>query len=125
MISISSIPFLMAPPSGNASADSTQSLFTMGSLLLVFVVFYFMMIRPQNKKQKETERMLKALKKGDRVQTIGGLRGVVVSTKEDSVILKVDDDTKMEFVRSAIASVLEQKAVEEAKVIADSDENAK
>ncbi len=84
----------------------------------IFVIMYFFIIRPQNKKQKETEKMVAALKKGDRVITIGGVHGVISSTKEQSVIVKVDDNCKIEFSRSAIASVVAEdkaKADEKAK----------
>ena len=74
-------------------------------IVLIFVIFYFFIIMPQNKKQKETEKMISALKKGDKVITIGGIHGVVTSTKEKTVIVKVDDSTKIEFSRSAISSV--------------------
>jgi preprotein translocase subunit YajC len=78
---------------------------------LVILIFYFLIIRPQNKKKKETQRMLGALKKGDKVVSIGGIRGTVKSVKDQAVILKVDDNTKLEFSKSAIATVLEQKEV--------------
>lgn len=75
----------------------------------VILIFYFMIIRPQNKKQKETERMLKELKKGDKVVTIGGLRGEVQDVKDDTIVIKVDPDsnTKLEFNRSAVASLVQ------------------
>jgi preprotein translocase subunit YajC len=80
--------------------------------IAIIAIFYFLMIRPQNKKQKETQRMLGALKKGDRVITIGGIHGVIQSVKEQSVVLKVDDNVRLEFNRSAISSV-ESAAKEE------------
>ena len=76
---------------------------------LIIIIFYFFIIRPQNKKQKETEKMLSALKKGDKIITIGGIHGVISSTKEKTVIVKVDDDAKIEFSRSAIATVVTEK----------------
>ena len=94
-----------APASGAAGGGQVATTFvTFG---LVIVIFYFLIIRPQNKKQKETKNMLAALKKNDKVATIGGIRGVCQSVKEDTVVVKVDDNTKMEFSKSAIASVLE------------------
>ena len=116
---MSFIPFLQA--GGAASASTSGSL--VGSLLpflLIIVIFYFFLIRPQNKKQKETQKMLDALKKGDKVITIGGIHGTVSSVKENTVIVKVDDDCKLEFNRTAISSVElteEEKAklAEEAK----------
>ncbi len=77
---------------------------------LIILIFYFFIIRPQNKKQKETEKMIAALKKGDKVVTIGGIHGVISSTKEQTVIVKVDDGAKIEFSRSAISSVIADKA---------------
>ncbi len=94
-----------APATGSGSL-----LMTVLPIGLIFVIFYFFMIRPQNKKQKETEKMIAALKKGDKVVTIGGIHGVVSSTKEQTVIVKVDDNTKLEFLRSAIATVVTDKA---------------
>ncbi len=101
---MSFIPFLQV--GGAASASSSSSL--VGSLLpflLIIVIFYLFLIRPQNKKQKETQKMLDALKKGDKVITIGGIHGTVSSVKENTVIVKVDDDCKLEFNRTAISSV--------------------
>ena len=83
-------------------------------LLLIVLIMYFFMIRPQNKKQKETEKMIAALKKGDKVVTIGGIHGVISSTKENTVIVKVDDGAKIEFNRSAIATVITDKPAVEA-----------
>ena len=72
----------------------------------IIAIFYFLMIRPQNKKQKETKEMLAALKKGDKVVTIGGLHGTIQNVKENTVILRVDEGIKLEFNRGAIASVV-------------------
>ena len=111
---MSFIPFLQA--GGAASASTSSSL--IGSLLpflLIIVIFYFFLIRPQNKKQKETQKMLDALKKGDKVITIGGIHGTVSSVKENTVIVKVDDDCKLEFNRTAISSV-ELTEAEKAKL---------
>ena len=87
-----------------AEGGSMASMFvTFG---LVFLVMYFLIIRPQKKKQKQAKSMLETLKKGDRVATIGGIRGVVHSVKDDVVVLKVDDNTKIEFTKGAVATVL-------------------
>jgi len=67
---------------------------------------YFLMIRPQNKKRKEAEKMVAALKKGDKIVTIGGLYGTIQSVKETTVIIKADDNVKLEFLRSAVSSVI-------------------
>ncbi len=80
-------------------------------IMIVFMVlfiafFYFVVIRPQNKKKKEAENMLKAIKKGDKVVTIGGAHGKVVTVKDDVVVLKIDDNAEITFDKSAIARVI-------------------
>jgi len=73
---------------------------------LFFVVLYFLMIAPNQRKQKKWQEMLAQLKTGDRVTTNGGLRGTVLSVKDDVVVLRVQPDgVKLEFVKSAIAAV--------------------
>ena len=100
------IPFLeTATGTAGSASTSSQLLGTFIPFVLIAVIFYFFLIRPQNKKQKETEKMLNALKKGDKVITIGGIHGTVSSVKEKTVIVKVDDDCKLEFNRTAISSV--------------------
>ena len=81
-------------------------------LILIIGIMYFLMIRPQNKKQKELQKMLDALQKGDKVVTIGGIRGTIASVKKDSntVVIKVDDNVKIEFNRSAVASLVSEKS---------------
>lgn len=74
--------------------------------ILFFIVLYFLMILPNQKKQKKWQEMLAQLKSGDRVTTNGGIRGTVLTVKDDVVILKVQPDgVKLEFVKSAIATV--------------------
>ena len=77
------------------------------ALPVVFIAaMYFLMIAPNQKKQKAWAQMLASIKTGDRVTTSGGLRGVVLQVKDDIVILRVQpDNIKLEFVKSAIASV--------------------
>ena len=110
---MSFIPFLTAGAQQAAGPTSLAGSFI--PLLLIIVIFYFFLIRPQNKKQKQTERMLSALKKGDKVITIGGIHGVISSVKENTVIVKVDDDCKIEFNRTAISTV-ELSDAEKAKL---------
>ena len=78
-------------------------------MLLVFVIFYFLLIRPQKKEQQKTERMISQLQKGDKIITIGGIHGVVSSTKEKTIIIKVDDNCKIEINRSAVGAVLKDE----------------
>jgi len=89
--------------------SSFGGLGSMGSLalpILFFVVLYFLMIAPNQKKQKKWQEMLGQLKSGDRVTTNGGLRGTVLTVKDDIVVLRIQPDgVKLEFVKSAIAAV--------------------
>jgi preprotein translocase subunit YajC len=79
---------------------------TLIPLILMFVVFYFLLIRPQQKRQKERMAMLNALKKGDKVITIGGIHGTIVDLTDDRVTLKVSDNTRLVFERSSVNSVV-------------------
>jgi preprotein translocase subunit YajC len=80
----------------------------MGGMLLtfglMFAVMYFLIIRPQQKRQKEHQRMLEAVKKGDRIVTSGGLHGVVKDVREETLLVKVAENTVVELSRSAVAS---------------------
>src|SRR5579863_2302724 len=75
-------------------------------ILLFIPLMYLLMIRPQQKRQKQWQQMLANIKSGDRVTTAGGIRGVIISLKDDSVIIRVaPDNLKLEVAKSAIASV--------------------
>jgi preprotein translocase subunit YajC len=101
-------PLLLGAPQGGAEAGGAGSMIsTFVPFILIIAIFYFLIIRPQNKKQKETQKMLNAIKKGDKVITIGGVHGVIQTVREQSVVIKVDENTKIEFSRSAIASVVD------------------
>lgn len=78
-------------------------------LVLMFVMMYFLILRPQKKKEKERKALLSRIKKNDRVVTAGGIHGLITSVRENEVILRVDDakDVKIKVDRSAIVSLLE------------------
>jgi len=106
MFSLFTLPSMQAALGGGAAgAGGNSGILQILMFVLIFVVFWFFLIRPQKKKQKETEAMIAAVKKNDKVTTIGGIKGVVSSVKEKTVVLKVDENTKMEFNKSAISSV--------------------
>ena len=94
--------------------QSFAGLGNLGSLalpVLFFVVLYFLMIAPNQKKQKKWQEMLGQLKTGDRVTTNGGLRGTVLTVKDDVIVLRIQPDgVKLEFVKSAIAAVTTDEA---------------
>lgn len=81
-------------------------------MLLMFGIFYFLILRPQQKRQRETEDMLKALKKGDKVRTSGGIRGEIVELNESEVWLQIADKVKINVLRSHVATRAEKASTE-------------
>jgi len=121
------LPLLMVPPAaaGTEAAGPGSLLTSFVPLIAIIAIFYFLIIRPQNKKRKETEKMISALKKGDKIITIGGLHGIVQKTpseKDTTVIIKADDDVKLEFLRSAISTVVTQSKEEKIEEKSESGE---
>jgi len=74
-------------------------------LALIFIVFYFLLIRPQKQKEKQHQKMLEALNKNDEVVTSGGIHGTIVGVKEKTVTLRIDDNVKMEIEKNSIAYI--------------------
>ena len=75
----------------------------------IFLIFYFMIIRPQQKRAKEREKMLSNMQKGDKIITSGGMHGTIAGLDEKTVLLQVGDNIKMKFEKSAIASIITSK----------------
>lgn len=93
-----------------AGAAPSNGLLTFLPLLLL-PVLYLVMIRPQQKRQKQWQEMLASIKAGDRITTAGGIRGIILSIKDDGYIIRVaPDNIKLEVAKSAIASVTTQDA---------------
>ncbi len=99
--------FAMGPaPQGGGQPGGVQGL--IGSLLpliLIFVVFYFLLIRPQQKRAKEHKQMLDNLKRGDKVITAGGEYGVVESVGNNTVVLKIAENVKVKYGKNYIAAL--------------------
>lgn len=95
-------------PNGGGSANLISTLIMFGA---IFLIFYFMIIRPQQKRAKEREKMLSALQKGDKVVTSGGIHGTIAGLDDKTVLLQVSDNVKIKFERSAVATVLTSKEV--------------
>ena len=117
------LPLLMGPPPGGEGGGAGFMHFL--PFVFIILIFYFLIIRPQSKKRKETEKVLSALKKGDKVVTIGGLHGVIQSVKETTVIVKADDNVKLEFLRSAISTVVTAAKEDKDEKIEDKSEENK
>jgi preprotein translocase subunit YajC len=84
-------------------AQGNSSMMSLIFMVGIFVVFYFFMIRPQQRRQKEQVKYREAVKKGDRVVTIGGLHGKIVELNNDTMTLEVDKGVKLTFEKSAIS----------------------
>ena len=100
--------FAMAPQGGEGGGGMMSTLIMFGA---IFAIFYFMIIRPQQKKAKEREKMLSEIQKGDKVVTGGGIHGTVAGIDEKTCLIDVGNNVKMKFERSAIASISSSKDV--------------
>jgi len=93
--------YLLTQPAGQGNM-----LMSLLPFVLMFAIFYFLLIRPQQKRAKTRNMMLANVKKGDKVVTIGGMHGKIVELTDDTMVLLVNDSTKLTFNRSAIDSVV-------------------
>ncbi|HUQ49309.1 MAG TPA: preprotein translocase subunit YajC [Terriglobales bacterium] len=95
-----------------AQASSGSSLIGLLPLVFIFVIFYLLLIRPQQKRQKEWAAKLETLKSGDRIVTSGGIKGTIIAVKDDSFHLRVPpDNLRLEVVKSAVVSVAVEEKV--------------
>lgn len=91
-------------------APPPNVLMQMFPLILIFVLFYFVLIRPQQKRQKEHQKLVSALKTGDRVVTNSGIHGTITNVKEQTVMVKIAENVKVEFDRGSITAVAKSEA---------------
>ena len=109
--------FLTAPAAGGMGS-------TMFMLIAMLAIMYFVMIRPENKRKKEAEEMRSAVRKGDKITTIGGIVGTVVDVKENNIVIETSaDQVRIEFAKWALSS--NETAAENAKAEAKKAEEAK
>ena len=95
--------------SGSAPASNINPIVNLLPLILLIFIFYFLLIRPQQKRQKNLDKMIQALKKGDRVVTSGGIIGTIVGIQADYVVLKIGGESaKMEILKTAISGFREK-----------------
>jgi preprotein translocase subunit YajC len=95
--------FAMMPADPGGAGPSPVSMLL--PIVGMLAIFYFLLIRPQQKRQKEMQKMIGALKKGDRVVTASGLYGTVVGMRDDVVVLKIAENVKVEMLKSAVTGV--------------------
>lgn len=99
--------FILAQAAGDAAAPGGGLLGNpMVFMVLMFVMMYFLLIRPQKKRQQEQEALQKGAKAGDQVITLGGMHGTITSVREKTVMVRIADNVKCEFDKSAIATVV-------------------
>lgn len=103
--------FAQTAPAAAAGGDMQSTLMNMLPLVLMFVVLYFVMIRPQMKKQKEHKAMIDALAKGDEVATAGGLLGKVAKLADNAVTLEIATGVEVQLQRSAVVQVLPKGSI--------------
>ena len=101
----------MAPPPGTQPNPTGQLFQMLGMVVFFIVVMYFIMIRPQQKKAREHDQLLKSLKPKDKIVTSGGVVGIVVSVGERSVTIR-SADTKLEVLKSAVTEITERSSSE-------------
>lgn len=97
---------MMAPPAEGGQGGQQSGIFMFVWLGLMIVLFYFMLIRPQKRREKERQALLAAVKTGDRVLFAGGLLGTVANVKDKTLVIKIADGVKVEVLRGAISQVL-------------------
>ena len=95
-------------PDASGAAPGPMAMFM--PLVVMFLIFYILVFRPQSKTRKEHEQMLKGLKKNDEVVTTGGMFGTIVNVKPESITLRIDDNVRVEVEPSAIARLVKSKA---------------
>jgi preprotein translocase subunit YajC len=101
--------YLLAMAQPPQSGQQANPIAAFMPLILIFIIFYFLLIRPQQKKQKEAQKMLSEIQKGDKVITTGGIHGIVANIKEDIISVKIAENVKIDVSRSCIAVVKKEK----------------
>jgi preprotein translocase subunit YajC len=94
-----------ATPAPGAPPSGAQMINSLMFPIALIVIFYFLLIRPQQKRQKEHQKLISSIQSGDAVVTNAGIHGVITNVKEKTVIVRVADNVKLEFDRAAIATV--------------------
>ncbi len=99
---------MAAPPAEGAEGAGQSGMFMFGWLALMVLLFYFMLIRPTKRREKDRQELLNAVKTGDRVLFGGGMLGVVSNVKEKTLMVKIADGVKVEVVRGAVSQILDK-----------------
>lgn len=111
MIPIELLAMATPTPPGTEPNPTGQLLQMVGMFAVLGVMFYFLLIRPQQKQRKEQDNLIKNIKSGDRILMSNGMYGIVTNVKDKSLIVKIADNVKVEIIKSAVSTVV-QKASE-------------
>lgn len=100
---------MAAPAGANGQAGQTSPGFTVGWMVFMVAIFYFVMIRPQRRREKERKAMIETVKSGARVLLTSGIIGEIATVKEKTLLVRIAENTKIEVLKSAVSQVLEEK----------------
>jgi len=104
-----SIAYAMGAPGGAAGQSAGSGFSGLFMMVIIFGIFYFILIRPQQKKVKEHKKMVEELKKGDKIVTSGGIYGMVEGVGVNTLTVKIAEGTKVKIARSSVATVLTEE----------------
>ncbi|MFH0924977.1 MAG: preprotein translocase subunit YajC [bacterium] len=104
-----STAWAMGSAGGNGTSPTgVSTIFSMLPLIIIFGIFYFLVIKPQQKKQREVQDMIKSIKIGDKIMTSGGIFGIIKGLTEDTISLQIADKVKIDIARTAVARLVEK-----------------
>jgi len=103
----------MAPQSGQGGSPEGSLISTLIMFAMIIAIFYFLILRPQQKRAKEREKMLGAVKKGDKVVTAGGIHGTVAGVDEKTILVQIADNVKVKLDRTGISQVVRESDSEQ------------
>jgi preprotein translocase subunit YajC len=104
--------YAMGAPGGDGAAQGAGGFSGIIMMVAIFAIFYFIMIRPQQKKMKEHKKMLDAVKKGDEIVTAGGIYGIVEGVSPDTLTVKIAEGVKVKITRSSVGDVVKADSEE-------------
>src|SRR5262245_29020571 len=104
-MNLSALLLIAQAATPEAAPQQPGTLFGLVPFIFIFVIFYFLLTRPQQKRQKEHEKLVSAIKTGDSVVTSAGIHGIIANVKDKTVVIKVADNVKIEFDRAAVTTV--------------------
>jgi len=108
----SATALLLLDASSTSGAQAPNPITQFAPLIFIGVIFYFLLIRPQQKQRKEQQKLIESIKTGDKVVTSAGIHGMISNVKERTVLLKVADNVKIEIDKAAVATVLDRSSEE-------------